>query len=87
MKWLGGPSPFPLFTNPCVINRFIFGQEVVIYYISSIYIRYFISKVEFPTKYPSYKYAVSINFIFRMRKTWRVAENSFLIPYIHSTLD
>ena len=33
MKWLGGPSPFHLFTNPCVINRFIFGQGVVIYYI------------------------------------------------------
>ena len=32
MKWLGGPSPFPLFTNPCVLNRFIFCQEVVIYY-------------------------------------------------------
>ena len=31
MKWLGGPSLFPLFTNPCVINWFIFGQEVVIY--------------------------------------------------------
>ena len=33
MKWLGRPSPFHLFTNPCVINRFIFGQGVVIYYI------------------------------------------------------
>ena len=33
MKWLGKPSPFHLFTNPCVINRFIFGQGVVIYYI------------------------------------------------------
>ena len=33
MQWLGGPSPFPLFTYPCVINRFIFGQEVVIYYL------------------------------------------------------
>ena len=33
MKWLGGTSPFHLFTNPCVINRFIFGQGVVIYYI------------------------------------------------------
>ena len=30
---LGGPLPFQLFTNSCVINRFIFGQEVVIYYI------------------------------------------------------
>ena len=35
MKWLGRPSPFHLFTNPCVINRFIFGQGVVIYYIIS----------------------------------------------------
>ena len=33
MKWLGKPSPFHLFTNPCVINRFIFGQGVVIYYL------------------------------------------------------
>ena len=33
MKWLGRPSPFHLFTNPCVINRFIFGQGVVIYYL------------------------------------------------------
>ena len=33
MKWLGRPSPFHLFPNPCVINRFIFGQGVVIYYI------------------------------------------------------
>ena len=33
MKWLGRPSPFHMFTNPCVINRFIFGQGVVIYYI------------------------------------------------------
>ena len=35
MKWLGKPSPFHLFTNPCVINRFIFGQGVVIYYVCS----------------------------------------------------
>ena len=35
MKWLGRPSPFHLFTNPCVINRFIFGQGVVIYYMST----------------------------------------------------
>ena len=32
MKWLGKPSPFHLFTNPCLINRFIFCQGVVIYY-------------------------------------------------------
>ena len=37
MKWLGRPSPFHLFTNPCVINRFIFGQGVVIYYIARSY--------------------------------------------------
>ena len=24
MKWLGRPSPFHLFTNPCVINLFFF---------------------------------------------------------------
>ena len=35
MKWLGKPSPFHLFTNPCVIKRFIFGQGVVIYYVSA----------------------------------------------------
>ena len=29
MKWLGRPSPFHLFTNPSMINRFIFGQGVV----------------------------------------------------------
>ena len=39
MKLLGKPSPFHLFTNPCVINRFIFGQGVVIYYISKVRIR------------------------------------------------
>ena len=33
MKWLERPSPFHMFTNPCVINRFIFGQWVVIYYL------------------------------------------------------
>ena len=38
MKWLGKPSPFHLFTNPCVINRFIFGQGVVIYYIINMHI-------------------------------------------------
>ena len=32
MKWLGKPSPSHLITNPYVINRFIFGQGVVIYY-------------------------------------------------------
>ena len=36
MKWLGRPSPFHLFTNPCVINRFIFGQGLVIYYIRTV---------------------------------------------------
>ena len=33
MKWLGRHSPFHLLTNPSVINRFIFGQGVVIYYV------------------------------------------------------
>ena len=33
MKWLGKPSAFHLFTNPSVINRFIFGQGVIIYYL------------------------------------------------------
>ena len=31
MKWLAKSLPFHLFTNPCLINRFIFGQGVVIY--------------------------------------------------------
>ena len=31
MKWLGKPSPFHLFTDPCVINRFIFGQGWLLY--------------------------------------------------------
>ena len=31
MKWLRRPSPFHMFTNLCMINRFIFGQGVVIY--------------------------------------------------------
>ena len=29
------PSPFPLVTNPCMINQFIFGQWVVIYIINA----------------------------------------------------
>ena len=33
MKWLAKSSPFNLLFNPCVINRFIFGQRIVIYYI------------------------------------------------------
>ena len=36
MKWLGRPSPFHLFSNPCLINRFIFDQGVVIYYLFSL---------------------------------------------------
>ena len=40
MKWLGRPSPFHLFTNPCVINRFIFCQGVVIYYIHTTKTRF-----------------------------------------------
>ena len=35
MKLLRKPSPFHLLTNPSVINWFIFGQVVVIYYITS----------------------------------------------------
>ena len=33
MKGLAESSPFRLLTNPHVINRFIFGQGVVIYYV------------------------------------------------------
>ena len=33
MKGLAKSSPFHLLTNPLVINRFIFGHGVVIYYI------------------------------------------------------
>ena len=33
MKGLAESSPFHLLTNPHVINRFIFGHGVVIYYI------------------------------------------------------
>ena len=36
MKCPGRPSPFHLFTNPCVINWFVFGQEVVINYLGCI---------------------------------------------------
>ena len=35
MKGLAESSPFHLLTNPHVINRFIFGHGVVIYYIFS----------------------------------------------------
>ena len=34
MKGLAESSPFHLLTNPHVINRFIFGHGVVIYYLS-----------------------------------------------------
>ena len=34
MKGLAESSPFHLLTNPHVINRFIFGHGVVIYYVS-----------------------------------------------------
>ena len=37
MKGLAESSPFHLLTNPHVINRFIFGHGVVIYYIFTIY--------------------------------------------------
>ena len=33
MKWPGKPSSFHLLTNPSMINRFIFGQWAVIYYV------------------------------------------------------
>ena len=33
MKGLAESSPFHLLTNPHMINRFIFGHGVVIYYI------------------------------------------------------
>ena len=33
MKWLVESSPFHLFTNPSEINRFLFGQWVVIFYL------------------------------------------------------
>ena len=33
MKGLAESSPFHLLTNPHVINRFIFGHGVVIYYV------------------------------------------------------
>ena len=39
MKGLAESSPFHLLTNPHMINRFIFGHGVVIYYISHFYIR------------------------------------------------
>ena len=35
MKGLAESSPFHLLTNPHMINRFIFGHGVVIYYIRS----------------------------------------------------
>ena len=35
MKGLAKSSPFHLLTNPHVINRFIFGHGVVIYYMSN----------------------------------------------------
>ena len=41
MKGLAESSPFHLLTNPHVINRFIFGHGVVIYYIAAILIFYF----------------------------------------------
>ena len=34
MKGLAESSPFHLLTNPHVINRFILGHGVVIYYVS-----------------------------------------------------
>ena len=34
MKGLAESSPFYLLTNPHVINRFIFGHGVVIYYLT-----------------------------------------------------
>ena len=37
MKGLAESSPFHLLTNPHMINRFIFGHRVVIYYICCIY--------------------------------------------------
>ena len=36
MKGLAESSPFHLLTNPHMINRFIFGHGVVIYYILDI---------------------------------------------------
>ena len=33
----GRPLPFHLFTNHSVINRFIFGQGVVIYYLCAVH--------------------------------------------------
>ena len=40
MKGLAESSPFHLLTNPHMINRFIFGHGVVIYYIQFIDKRY-----------------------------------------------
>ena len=37
MKWLSESLPFHLFTNPSVINRFVFGHWVVIYHILDHY--------------------------------------------------
>ena len=34
MKWVWRHSPFDLLTNPSVINRSIFGQGLVIYYVN-----------------------------------------------------
>ena len=36
MKWLAESLPFHLFTNPSMINWFIFGHWVVIYYLNCI---------------------------------------------------
>ena len=76
-----GPSPFPLFTNPCVINRFIFGQEVVICYILlRKKISNFSIQLFFMIKYAN---------IFDMRLIGRVLHNYTLheefarISYVH----
>ena len=45
MKGLAESLPFHLLTNPHVINRFIVGHGVVIYYYPSIFRRFSILKI------------------------------------------
>ena len=47
MKGLAESSPFHLLTNPHMINRFIFGHGVVIYYVSRRHLYTYMSNLKY----------------------------------------
>ena len=51
MKGLAESSPFHLLTNPHVINRFIFGHGLVIYYIKVGFKGVYLSLTCFPDEF------------------------------------